>query len=143
MLVGAMNPCKCGYYKDLEKQCSCTIIDIKRYQSKISGPLLDRMDLVLEIPRENIETLLSKHTTSESSDYLREKVIQSREIQQRRFKDTNIHCNAQISAKDIEQFIIMHEDAEQFLHKAHQKLQLSNRSIHRIIKLARSIADFS
>lgn len=143
MLVAAMNPCKCGYYKDTQKQCSCSIMDIKRYQSKISGPLLDRMDLVLEIPRETIETLLWKENGSESSEQLREKVTQSREIQQRRYRNTSIHCNAQLSAKDIHNYIDMSEEAETLLHKANNVLQLSNRAIHRIIKLARSIADFS
>lgn len=143
MFVAAMNPCKCWYLNDPEKPCSCTTLDIKKYQSKISGPLLDRMDLVLEIPREHIETLLSKINTSESSEQLKEKVLQSREIQQKRYINTNIHCNAQLSTKEIEKFIILEWDTKEFIYKAQKKLQLSNRAVHKVLKLARSIADFA
>lgn len=84
MFVGAMNPCKCGYYKDPEKSCTCSIIDIKRYQSKISGPLLDRIDMILEIPRENIDKILT-NIGEENSVSIRDKVINARKIQQKRF----------------------------------------------------------
>lgn len=143
MFVAAMNPCKCWYHNDPEKHCSCTTQDIKKYQNKVSWPLLDRMDLILEIPRENIETLFSRNELSESSEQLKEKVIQSRGIQQKRYLNTKIHCNAQLDAKEIEKFILLEWDAKEFIHKAQKKLQLSNRSIHKILKLARSIADFS
>lgn len=79
-----MNPCKCGYYKDPEKSCTCSIIDIKRYQSKISGPLLDRIDMILEIPRENIDKILT-NIGEESSTSIRDKVVNARKIQQKRF----------------------------------------------------------
>lgn len=79
-----MNPCKCGYYKDPEKSCTCSIIDIKRYQSKISGPLLDRIDMILEIPRENIDKILT-NIGEESSTSIRDKVVNARKLQQKRF----------------------------------------------------------
>lgn len=163
MFVSAMNPCKCGYYKDKEKQCSCTLFDIKKYQSKISGPLLDRIDMILEIPREKVETILesriinntrwiektmwSSNTHEEetawlyTSDQLREKVLQAWEIQQKRYRDKPIHCNAQLSAKDIHTYIQLDSDAEQFLTQVSKRMSLSSRVIHRMIKLARSIAD--
>ena len=84
MFVAAMNPCKCGFYKDHQKQCSCSLMDIKRYQSKISGPLLDRFDIILEVPRESVDVLLDKHVTQSSKD-IREIVISARERQQKRF----------------------------------------------------------
>ena len=84
MFVGSMNPCKCGYYKDVEKSCSCSLLDIKRYQSKISGPMLDRIDMVLEIPRENIDKILD-NIAEETSESIKDKVINARKIQQKRF----------------------------------------------------------
>lgn len=84
MFIASMNPCKCGYYKDPEKACTCSLSDIKRYQSRISGPLLDRIDMILEIPREKIDTLLTK-SFNQSSAELRQQVIQAREIQKDRF----------------------------------------------------------
>lgn len=84
MFIASMNPCKCGYYKDPEKPCSCSLMDIKRYQSRISGPLLDRIDMILEIPREKVDTLLTK-SMNQSSSELRKQVLQAREIQRDRF----------------------------------------------------------
>lgn len=114
MFVAAMNPCKCGYYKDPIKPCTCNIYDIKKYQSKISGPLLDRIDMILEIPREDIEQIMSRES-SESSEQLRSKVMKAREIQQHRFANTNITSNSQITAKDIQQMIIMDTKAEDLI----------------------------
>ena len=84
MFIASMNPCKCGYYKDPEKSCSCSLSEIKRYQSKISGPLLDRIDMILEIPREKIDTLLTK-SLNQSSAELRQQVIKAWKIQKDRF----------------------------------------------------------
>ncbi|MFZ2150890.1 MAG: YifB family Mg chelatase-like AAA ATPase [Candidatus Absconditicoccaceae bacterium] len=140
MFVGSMNPCKCGYYKDPEKACICNINDIKKYQSKISGPLLDRIDMIMEIPRENIEKILDK-ISSESSQSIKEKVIQARQIQQRRFEKTGIYTNSQMSAKHIEDFIHLDSGSKDFLSQAANKLTLSPRIVHRMIKLGRTIAD--
>jgi len=93
MFVASMNPCKCGYYKDPEKACKCSINEIRKYQNKISGPLMDRIDMILEIPRENIDKLLD-NIKSESSESIQAKVIKAWEIQQKRFADTDISCNS-------------------------------------------------
>lgn len=140
MFVAAMNPCICGYYKDPEKSCSCSHIDIKRYQSKISGPLLDRIDMVLEIPRENIDKILD-NIQGESSDSIREKVINARRIQQKRFLWLSITSNSQITSKHIDELIPLDAPSKEFLSTASKKLTLSTRVVHRTIKLARTIAD--
>ena len=140
MLVGAMNPCKCGYYKDREKSCICSMMDIKKYQSKISWPLLDRIDMILEIPRENIDVVLHEHN-SESSEDLSEQVLKARNIQIKRYEGTNITNNAQLSAKNIKTYIQLDLEAEEFLKSSSRKLVLSTRVVHRILKLSRTIAD--
>lgn len=141
MLVAAMNPCKCGYYKDPIKGCSCNTFDIKKYQSKLSGPLLDRIDMILEIPREKVDTLLDTSDQSESSEQIRERVLGAWDRQQARYKNTNILTNAQLSSKNLEQYIQMDEEAESLLKQSARQLTLSPRVIHRIIKLSRTIAD--
>lgn len=140
MFVASMNPCKCGYYKDPDKHCTCSLQEIKRYQSKISGPLLDRVDMILEIPRENINTLLEK-TAALSSAELFAGVQKARAIQQDRFKTSEIQVNASMRAKDIEQFITLDSASKDFLAKATEKFSLSGRVVHRLLKLARTIAD--
>lgn len=140
MFVWSMNPCKCGYYKDPEKSCTCNINDIKKYQNKISGPLLDRIDIIMEIPRENIENILD-NIRSENSTTIREKVINARRIQQKRFEWTGIYTNAQMSPQHIQKFIQLDQQSKDFLTQAAEKLTLSPRVIHRMIKLARTIAD--
>lgn len=140
MFLAAMNPCVCGYYKDPHKPCSCSFTDIKRYQSKISGPLLDRIDMILEIPREQIDTLLEK-THGQSSASLRESVMKARAVQQKRYEETNISSNASLNSKQIDSYIILDEHAENFLKQAAQKLYLSGRVVHCTLKLARTIGD--
>ncbi|MCX6823526.1 MAG: YifB family Mg chelatase-like AAA ATPase [candidate division SR1 bacterium] len=140
MFVGAMNPCKCGYYKDSEKSCSCSLMDIKRYQSKISGPLLDRIDMILEIPREDIDKILN-NIGEESSLTIRDKVINARKIQQQRFLGLSITSNSQITSKHIDELIPLDDACKNFLSEASRKLTLSTRVVHRTIKLARTIAD--
>lgn len=140
MFIASMNPCKCGYYKDPEKQCTCNMNEIKKYQSKISGPLMDRIDMILDIPRENIDNLL-ENVKWESSQVLRQKVIKAWNIQKERFKWTNIASNAGMWSKDIDKFISLSSESKDFLSVAANKLTLSPRLIHRIIKLGRTIAD--
>jgi magnesium chelatase family protein len=140
MFIASMNPCKCGYYKDKTKPCHCSAGDIKRYQSRISGPLLDRIDIILELPRENIDTLL-KNQTGENSDSLRKKVVAARKIQQERFKGLSLHANAQMTAKELQEIIPLESSCKDFLSQAAHTLNLSGRVVHRTIKLARTIAD--
>jgi len=142
MFIASMNPCKCGYFKDRVKPCNCSSMDIKRYQSKISGPLLDRIDMILEIPRENIDTIL-EHQQGENSESLRTKVVSARKLQQERFKDSNLKANAHMTAKEIQQIIPLDDRCKDFLSQAANSLNLSGRVVHRTIKLARTIADMN
>ncbi len=140
MFVGAMNPCICGYYKDPQKPCSCSLLDIKRYQSKISWPLLDRIDMILEIPREDIDKILA-NIAEENSLSIREKVVNAWKIQQKRFAWLSITSNSQITSKHIDELIPLDDWCKNFLSEASKKLTLSTRVVHRTIKLARTIAD--
>lgn len=140
MFVASMNPCKCGYYKDREKHCTCSFADIKRYQSKISGPLLDRIDMILEIPRTSVDMLLTD-VSEESSLSLREKVLSARKIQQQRFSWLSFTANAHMKSQHLHKFVSLDIQCKDFLKEAAQKLTLSPRVIHRILKLARTIAD--
>ena len=141
MFVAAMNPCPCWYYKDPEKQCKCSISQIKRYQSKISGPLLDRFDMILEIPREKIDKILEK-TKEDNSDSIREKVRLAWEVQQKRFAEDSISTNSEMTARHIEKYIILTSEAESFLKMAVKSLWISPRVLHRLLKVSRTIADF-
>jgi len=140
MFVASMNPCKCWYYQDKEKNCNCNLNDIKKYQSKISGPLLDRIDLILEVPRENFDKIFSE-IKEEDSESLRNKVTKARRIQQQRFIHTNINTNAEMDSKQVSKFIPIWKKEKAFLKTASQNLHLSGRVLHRILKIARTIAD--
>lgn len=142
MFVASMNPCKCWYYQDREKPCICSINEIKKYQSKISWPLMDRIDLILEIPRENIDNLLDK-IQWESSEEIQKRVINAWKIQQARFKGTNISSNADMSSKDIDTYIELNKESKDFLSQISHKFILSPRVVHRLIKLSRTIADMN
>lgn len=138
ILVAAMNPCPCGNLGSLHKKCICTQNDIARYSRKISGPIIDRIDLWIPVEHVDYEKLGSSHNT-ESSKTVRERVAQSREKQYERFK-THQKLNAHMHAKDIEQLVIT-ATARQTLNKSAQMMKLSPRAYHRVIKLARTIAD--
>ena len=135
MLIAAMNPCTCGYYKDPVKPCSCSLQSVKKYQSRISWPLLDRIDMILEIPRESMDVLRQKGDES----VLHTQVMTARDMQQRRFWGTKT-SNSQLTSRDIDTLQIS-TDGEQLLRVAAQKFTLSPRVIHRIIKVSRTIAD--
>jgi magnesium chelatase family protein len=140
MFVSAMNPCKCGYFQDREKQCTCSLNEVKKYQWKISWPLLDRFDIILEVPRQHIDKILS-NKEEESSEKIREKVIKAWEIQNERFKNEKINFNSQMDAKLIQKYCPLSENIQILLKQASEKMSLSARAIHRIIKLARTLAD--
>ncbi|MEK7542887.1 MAG: YifB family Mg chelatase-like AAA ATPase [Patescibacteria group bacterium] len=140
-LLAAMNPCPCGYFEDTEKECKCTAHEIVRYQKKISGPLLDRFDIQLEIPRIPIEEL-QKTSREKDDEIYRGRVRGARAIQRERFKNLpGIYANADMSSKLVEQHIILTGESEQFLRRVLEKNFISPRGYYRILKVARTIAD--
>lgn len=141
MLVASMNPCPCGFYNHPEKDCVCSPGVVQKYLSKISGPLLDRIDLHVEVTPVSFNEL-SEKSAGESSEEIRERVIIARKIQEERFKDKKgVHANAQISSKTLKQICEIDEAGKELLKKAMDKLGLSARAYDRILKVARTIAD--
>lgn len=140
MFVASTNPCPCGYYGDEEKECECTPQEIHRYLNKISGPLLDRIDIQIEVKRPKFEKISSKEKI-ETSEEIRERVNKAREIQLVRYKKYGIHSNAELTTKMIAQFCSLDIKGEQLLQNAFEKLKLSVRAYERILKVARTIAD--
>jgi magnesium chelatase family protein len=140
MLVGAMNPCPCGYYGDPVKECKCSPGEISRYQKKLSGPFLDRIDIFIEVPSVEYEKL-ADDKPSESSKMVRDRVEAAREIQRARFKDRLITCNSEMMPSEVKEFCRIEPQAKSLLHVATKQLTLSARSFYRILKLARTIAD--
>ena len=141
MLIAAMNPCPCGYYNHPTKSCVCSIGEIKRYMNKISGPLLDRFDLHIEVIPVSFDDL-AKKGLSEKSKEIRKRVIKARKRQQKRFAfSPKIHYNAQMDSKLIRQFCEIDETSSNLLKSAVEKLKLSARAYDRILKVARTIAD--
>jgi magnesium chelatase family protein len=143
MLVGAMNPCPCGYLGDKEKECSCSEFQIQRYRSKLSGPLLDRIDLIVNVPRLTTEELINTKSVAESSADIRIRVTKARKIQAERYKDEGIFTNSELNTKQIKIYCKLDNKTSDFLKLAAQKYQLSGRKYDRILKLARTIADLN
>lgn len=141
MLLGAMNPCPCGYLGDKQKQCTCSEFQISRYQSRLSGPLLDRIDLQVEVPRLTSEELLNIEPATESSADIRKRVIKARKIQAERYKNDGILTNSELTSKLIKKYCQIDEQSTALLKTAIVKYQLSGRRYDRILKLARTIAD--
>src|SRR5947208_5801276 len=142
MLVGAMNPCPCGFYGDPVKECSCSTTSIMRYQKRISGPLLDRIDIHVEVPRVDYEKLADKRN-AENSITIRTRVQAARERQLERFKGTKMTCNAEMGPSEVRDFCKTDASGERLLKAAMQQLHLSARAYHRVLKLARTIADLA
>jgi magnesium chelatase family protein len=141
-LVAAQNPCPCGYLGDKLHNCSCSPLQISRYQKKISGPLLDRIDIHLEVPAVKVERLTDSETTQpESSHMVRERVQKARDRQTSRYARIGITCNAELTNKTVKEFCILSEECRTLLAQAVAKLNLSGRSYHRVLKLSRTIAD--
>lgn len=140
MLFAAQNPCPCGFLGDGNK-CICMPHVITRYQKRISGPLLDRIDIHLDVPAVKIEKLTTDEKASETSKSIRKRVQKARDIQTKRFKNTKITANAEMTNKNIKEFCKLSEDCVMLLKSAIAKMNLSARSYHRTIKLARTIAD--
>ncbi len=141
MLVASMNPCPCGFFNHPEKECVCAPGVVQKYLNKISGPLLDRIDLHVEVTPVSFNEL-SKQKASEKSESVRVRVVNAREIQSERFKDNQgVYCNAQISAKQLPEYCQIPEAGTQLLKTAMEKLGLSARAYDRILKVSRTIAD--
>ena len=141
MLVASMNPCPCGYYNHPTKACVCNPGQVQKYLNKISGPLLDRIDIQVEITPVSFEEL-SKSMPSESSATIRERVIRARQIQEQRFaNEPGIHCNAQMTPRLLQQYAALDAHGKSLLETAMDKLNLSARAYDRILKVARTIAD--
>lgn len=141
ILMAAMNPCPCGHYGDSKKECVCSIHQVKKYWSRLSGPLLDRIDLQIEVARLSEEELLSKEATGESSAVIRERVVRGRDIQVKRFSQEGIVSNAQMTPKHIKKYCKLDSGSEDILRTAISRFNLSGRSYDRILKLSRTIAD--
>ncbi|MEI6520012.1 MAG: YifB family Mg chelatase-like AAA ATPase [bacterium] len=139
-LVASMNPCPCGYLGDTVQRCSCSPISVEKYQARISGPILDRLDIHVEVPRLNKDELMSNRP-GESSAAVRTRVMDARKRQTQRFHDTPVKNNAQMRPKDMKVYCHMYDDALALLRSAIDKLSLSARAYDRVLKLARTIAD--
>ena len=143
MLISSMNPCPCGYYNHPEKDCMCPPGMVQKYLNKISGPLLDRIDLHVEVTPVSFTELSSKEK-GESSNGIRKRVIDSRVIQERRYaEDKMVHANAQMSSKQLQKFCNLDKESSEMLKMAMEKLNLSARAYDRILKVSRTIADLS
>lgn len=141
MLIAAMNPCPCGYYNHPEKECTCGSSVVQRYLSKISGPLMDRIDLHVEVTPVNFKEL-SETRMAEKSDVIRARVMQARSRQEKRFENIDsVYSNAQIDAKMLREVCIIDENSKQLIKSAMDRLGLSARAYDRILKVARTIAD--
>ncbi|MDD2486337.1 MAG: YifB family Mg chelatase-like AAA ATPase [bacterium] len=140
MLVAAMNPCKCGYYGDHTRSCVCTPTQINQYLSRISGPLLDRIDMHIEMPRISQEQLMGR-PDGESSLSIRERVQRARMLQQERYAGRKFHCNAKMDSRSVRKYCRTGKDGTELLSRAMKSLGLSARAYDRILKVARTIAD--
>ena len=141
MLVASMNPCPCGYYNHPEKTCVCSSMIRQKYMSRISGPLLDRIDIHIEVVPVPFDKL-SELKESESSETIRNRVMKGRKVQDDRFKNQEaFHCNAQMSSKMIRKYCELDAPCQQLIKTAMEKLGLSARAYDRILKVARTIAD--
>jgi magnesium chelatase family protein len=140
MLVAAMNPCPCGYFTDPKRECHCSPFQIQSYLSKISGPLLDRIDIHLEVPRLKLEHLTDKRR-GESSEEIRRRVDTARKLQRERYKNEHVYFNAHLESKELEKFCVLDKESEELLKLAILELGISARAYDKILKVARTIAD--
>ncbi len=140
MMVAAMNPCPCGFWQDQSQSCRCTPSELRRYQKRISGPLLDRVDLFVSLQPLSKAELLDK-APGEASTSIRARVSRARQIQTERFIQSNAFCNAQMSVNDIDQHTQLNDEGRQMFERAIDHFNLSARAFHRLLKVARTIAD--
>ena len=142
MLIASMNPCPCGYYGSKEKECICSIDQITKYRNRVSGPLLDRMDIQIEIPPVSYHDL-STQRPNESSKEIKNRVNRARKIQLDRYQKDGIYANSQLNSQLIQKYCQLDIESQKLLQNAFQKLHLSARAHDRILKLARTIADLA
>jgi len=140
MLIASMNPCPCGYYGSTTNQCKCSPASIHKYLSKISGPLMDRIDLHIEVDAINYEEL-TQYELEEPSERIKERVNKARAIQLDRFKESKVYSNAKMSEKDFKEYCKLDKACTDLLETAFKKFNLSARAYNRILKVARTIAD--
>ena len=140
MLVCAMNPCKCGWYGHPSGRCRCTEREVKRYHSRISGPLLDRIDIIVEVPALEYGEL-KRRAPAESSAEIKKRVDAARSIQRERYKDDGSMCNAHIGSRELREYCALSAECEELMHDAFDAMGLSARSYDRILRVARTIAD--
>src|SRR5438105_10908372 len=141
MLVAAMNPCPCGYFADLKRECRCGPVQVQRYRQRISGPLLDRIDLHIEVPAVEYRDVASERA-EEPSAAIRERAVRSRERQQERFRnDSKVNCNARMATRQLKQHCKLNQDSQELIRVAMNELNLSARAYDRILKVSRTIAD--
>lgn len=139
MLVASMNPCPCGYYGSSYKNCNCTPNDIKKYLNKLSGPLLDRIDIQIEVQRVSYDKLDDK--IPETSSKIKERISRARKMQENRYKSEDIFSNAQLNSAQCEKYCKINDESKKLLKIAYEKLGLSARAHNKILKVARTIAD--
>ena len=139
-LIASMNPCPCGYYNHPTKECTCSAAAVHRYMSHISGPLMDRIDIHVEVTPVSIKDMSSERREESSAD-VRRRVVSARELQRQRFEGLDIHCNAMMNSSMLRRFAPLTKECSELLERAMQRLNLSARAYDRIIKVARTIAD--
>ena len=142
LLVAAMNPCPCGYLSDPHKACRCSSIQIQKYQAKVSGPILDRIDLHVEVPAISFKTL-DHQTSGESSESIRKRVLSARALQKSRYKNHSFKVNALMGTKELREYVTLPKASKRLLEKAMHELKLSARAYYKIMKIARTIADLA
>ena len=141
-LIAAMNPCPCGWFGDATHECTCTPATVTRYQKRISGPLLDRIDIHVEVPRVAYDKLTDQRL-GETSEKVRARVETARAKQRLRFAATGLACNADMTPADVRKYCKLDEASTSLMRTAMSQLQLSARGFHRVLKLARTIADLA
>ena len=141
MLAAAMNPCPCGFWNDPTRECRCTPLQIQRYVGRISGPLLDRIDIHIDVPAVKFKELTGEGPPVESSADIRARVLRARDAQRERFREEGIFSNAQMSPRHIRRYCLIEGECERMLESAMTRLGLSARAYDRILKVSRTIAD--
>jgi len=143
MLVAAMNPCPCGYYGHPEKECVCNLFQIQKYINRISGPLMDRIDIHLDVPSLKSSEMIEDKSPSESSSEIRKRVLKAREMQIERLKNEKIYSNTRMTSKLIKKHCKLDEPSKKVLKQSIERLGLSARAYDSVLKVARTIADLS